>query len=198
MEIHCENISLTFQEKKIFEDLNFTIKSGENICIGGESGKGKSSLLKIIAGQLKPTSGQIVFDAIPLNKNSIKSIRNQLIWIPQNINLPVYNGKQLIDLMQIKKNTALVKNYLNDLGLDNTFLTKDFSKISGGQKQRIIISICLSLNKEIVLMDEPTSSLDEHAIELLIQLIKKIKNKIFISASHNETWLQSVDKIIQL
>jgi polar amino acid transport system ATP-binding protein/putative ABC transport system ATP-binding protein len=100
--------------------------------------------------------------------------------------------------MNIPSNVQLVEEYLLKLGLEKDFISKDFSKISIGEKQRIIISICLSLDKEIILIDEPTSSLDVGSIKLLTDTIKSLNGKTIISASHNQTWLDSTDKIISL
>lgn len=196
--VRLDNITLSFADKSIFENFSTDIKRGENVCFSGASGRGKSSLLKVIQGYITPQKGNITINDIELSSSSINKIRESIIWIPQNINLPVNNAIELMSIMDISFNKKHINTYLEELGLDANILSKDFTKISGGQKQRIIIAICLSLNKEIILMDEPTSSLDEDSISLLINTLKNMSGKTIISASHNLTWLNSVDKVIKL
>lgn len=149
-------------------------------------------------GYLLPNKGEIHLHGLLLNEKNIQEIRKKIVWIPQNINLPVDHGLELMKLMEISSHQPLVESFLEQLGLENSMLSKNFNEISGGQKQRVIMAICLSLDKEIIMMDEPTSSLDEDSIQLLIHCLKSLKNKTIISASHNSTWMKSTDQIIAL
>ncbi|MCY1720024.1 ATP-binding cassette domain-containing protein [Prolixibacteraceae bacterium Z1-6] len=196
--IHFENISLSFSEKIIFDNLTITINQGEKICLSGPSGRGKSTLLNLLQGYVLPNKGKIIINGKVLNDSTIREIRKQIISIPQNINLPVKNGMELVELLEISQNLHAIKEYNQKLDLESDILIKDFAKISGGQKQRLLISICLSQPKDIILMDEPTSSLDDKSIELLINVIGELKGRTIISASHNQLWAKSSDKIIEL
>ncbi len=196
--IEFKNINLKFPDIKLFENLNFKIESREKVCISGDSGKGKSTLLKMLQGYVLPDDGEIFIDNIKMDYHYINAIRDMMIWIPQNINLPVDNGSELMELMDISSNKLKVEDLLNQLKLEKTMLSKDFRKISGGQKQRIIIAICLSIEKNIILMDEPTSSLDTESIAALINTISLMENKTFVSASHNDQWLMEFGRVIKL
>jgi polar amino acid transport system ATP-binding protein/putative ABC transport system ATP-binding protein len=196
--IQCKNIELTFSGKRIFDNLNFYIEKGENVCLSGPSGKGKTTLLKILQGYIIPDKGQILINNTELNTKTIKEIRDSIVWIPQNINLPVKTGWELLHLLHIRSQIDVVKEFSERLGIDKDIISKDFSKISGGQKQRIIIAICLSLNKKIILMDEPTSSLDDVSIHSLIKTVQSLNGKTIVSASHNRLWVNSTDKKINL
>lgn len=196
--IECTNISLSFSNTVLFRDLNLLIKEGENVCLSGASGKGKTTLLKILQGYIIPDNGLVRIASNTISPTTIKQIRESIIWIPQNINLPVNNGMELIKLMNIRSSKERIIDHCQQLGLERDIIYKDFNIISGGQKQRIIISICFSLDKNIILMDEPTSSLDKKSINLLIKLINSLNNKTIVSASHNQQWLNSTDKTILL
>lgn len=196
--IACKNISLAFSDKLLFEHLNIHIEEGANVCLKGASGKGKTTLLKILQGYIIPDEGEIRIDSKILGSKTIKQIRDSIVWIPQNVNLPVNNGLELLKLMNIISNMDQVTRITKELRLEKDILSKDFSIISGGQKQRVIISICLSLNTKIILMDEPTSSLDDNSIQSLIRVIQSLKGKTIVSASHNKLWVKSVDKTITL
>lgn len=196
--IEFRSISLSFQDKAIFTDFMAEIKAGEKVSISGPSGRGKSSLLKLVQGYLSPDAGKILIDNEEISQKSIHHLRKKMAWIPQNINLPVNNGQEMVELMDISTNKESIVDYLTKLNLEGDILSKNFSKISGGQKQRIIISIVLSLQKPILLMDEPTSSLDEKSVKRLIELMDSLENTTVLSASHNQTWLDHSDKVIEL
>ncbi|HYQ57175.1 MAG TPA: ATP-binding cassette domain-containing protein [Draconibacterium sp.] len=196
--IRCKNIHLSFNKVAVFSNFNLLVQQNENVCISGASGRGKSSLLHLLQGYIKPQNGQVIIDREVLSPSTLKNIRNKIVYIPQNINLPVKNGNALVELLGIKNNSQQISSILNQLGLSPDFMTKDFFKISGGQKQRIIIAICLSIDKPIVLMDEPTASLDEASIDLLIKTTRALKGKTIVSASHNQSWAKSCQRIIEL
>lgn len=196
--IEFKNISLSFQGNSILTNFNEEIPAGAKFSVGGASGRGKSSLLKLIQGYLIPDSGNIIVDSEEITSKTIHQLRKKMAWIPQNINLPVNNGAELVELMEVARHKETIGHYLEMLDLKTAVLDQDFSTISGGQKQRIVISIVLSLGKPIVLMDEPTSSLDEKSIANLLEVVNTLKNTTIVSASHNKTWLDHSDKVIEL
>ncbi len=196
--IECKNIKLSFDTVTIIESLSFLVKENQKACVVGESGKGKSSVLKMLQGYVQAASGEIIIDNEQLTEKSIDSIRQKMVWIPQNFNLPVEKGIDLLKLMQLQQNTEKVEEILPELGLEKQHLYTNFNEISGGQKQRVIISICLSIPSKILLMDEPTSSLDEASINLLLNKINSLSDTTVLSASHNASWIQKTDKIIEL
>lgn len=196
--IQCENIDLSFAGKVVFDNLNLSVEKGKNVCLSGPSGKGKSTLLKILAGFVIPDRGQVVINDKVLDTTTIRQIRDSMIWIPQNINLPVENGLELMKLLHLSAHLQSVNGFIQKLGLEQDMIGMDFSKISGGEKQRIVISICLSFDKEIILIDEPTSSLDDDSIELLISTIQSLDRRTIVSASHHQKWVNSADKVIAL
>jgi len=196
--INFDHVSLRFQDKTIFHDLNLDIKKGERVSLIGGSGRGKTTLLKLVQGYLLPDSGTIkIYDEV-LTSKSIHHLRKEMAWIPQNINLPVSKGIELMRLMDITDKSTSISIFLEELGLNASIIHDDFSKISGGQKQRIVISIVLSLDKSIILLDEPTSSLDDKSIKMLLKVMKSLENKTIVSASHNQVWNNQADKVIEL
>lgn len=196
--ISGKNISLSFNSTFIFKDLTFSIHGGENACFSGPSGKGKSSLLKIIQGYIIPDTGQVEIDGMDLNIENVRKIRSKMAYIPQNINLPVDNGKELLKLINDRNAEKTVDSFIEELGMPADMLTRRFDEMSGGQKQRVVIAVCLSLDREIILLDEPTSSLDDESIDKVIRVIQNLKNRTIVSASHNQKWIRFVDKKINL
>ena len=196
--IECKNIQLTFDAVTIIDSLSFFIKEKQKACVVGESGKGKSSVLKILQAYLQPSAGEVYINNEKLTVKNIDEIRKNIVWIPQNFNLPVEKGIDLLKLMQLQQNLKKAEAILPELGLEKLYLHKNFNEISGVQKQRVIIAICLSIPCKILLMDEPTSSLDETAIDLLLRKINSLEDTTVLSASHNASWINKTEKIIEL
>ncbi|MFP4556863.1 MAG: ATP-binding cassette domain-containing protein [Bacteroidales bacterium] len=196
--IKCKDVTLSFDGKKVFDDLNIQIRKGEHACIRGISGKGKSTFLKLLQGYVIPSSGSIEINGLLLNTENIKRIRKYMVWVPQNIHLPVQNGLELANMVNLKIQESEVDKLLNQLGLEHDIINKNFSKISGGQKQRVVIAICFALHKDIVLMDEPTASLDDESTSQIINTVKGFNGSTIVSASHNQLWVKSADKIYDL
>ena len=193
-----EHINLSMNGKPLFRGLGFNIEPEERVCFAGPSGKGKSTLLKMLQGYILPDSGIIEIMGKRLDPSNIKEIRSVMSYIPQNINMPVNNGTELLKMLRAGERTEITQNIMQSLDMEGNMLSRPFDEMSGGQKQRIIIAICLSLDRDIILLDEPTSALDDKSTESLIKVIKDLNRKTIISASHNPIWIKSSDKTILL
>jgi ATP-binding cassette subfamily C protein len=207
-----KNIGFKFtsETEEILKDINFEIKKNEFIAIIGKTGSGKTTFLNLLMGLLKPTSGQITVDESDIN-NHIKEWRSNLGFVPQNINL--------LD-ESLKKNIAygLNDNQISEANIDksielsqlSTFLQNNKKqiemsigesgiKISGGQKQRIAIARALYNNPEILILDEPTSSLDPVTTSKLFDTLKKLNNeKTIILVSHDIKDFNIFDKVYEI
>ncbi|MDD3488587.1 MAG: ABC transporter ATP-binding protein [Paludibacter sp.] len=196
--ININQITLSFQDKTILDNFSAQIRRGEHVCFSGPSGRGKSSLLKIIQAYLIPAKGEISIDGLTLNRLQVKNIRNKMAYVPQNIHLPVKNGTELLEMLAKSQLSEKAEVFCEKLGLPREMLSRSFDEMSGGQKQRIVIAVCLSLEREILLLDEPTASLDDEAIETLIECIKGLENTTVVSASHNSKWLNAAGRVISI
>ena len=196
--ININQITLSFQDKTILDNFSAQIRRGEHVCFSGSSGRGKSSLLKIIQAYLIPAKGEISIDGLTLNRLQVKNIRNKMAYVPQNIHLPVKNGTELLEMLAKSQLSEKAEVFCEKLGLPREMLSRSFDEMSGGQKQRIVIAVCLSLEREILLLDEPTASLDDEAIDALIECIKGLENTTVVSASHNSKWLNAAGRVISI
>jgi len=197
--ISFENICLKFENEIVFSNFSMEILKGEKTGISGPSGSGKSSILKMIMGITIPDSGRISVNDMEVSPANIKEIRKLIAWIPQNINLPVDNAAELLNLLNIEReNKDKFFEYLYKTGISPEIAVKRFSEVSTGQKQRIVIAASLALERVILLIDEPTSALDSMAAEKLASLILSKDHITVVSASHDPVWNNSLQRIIKL
>ncbi len=196
--IEFKNVSIHFAEKQLINDLSFFLKKGEHLCLSGGSGAGKSTLLKLLQGYVLPSKGEVFVDNLLITPENIQKIRSAMVYIPQNVNLPVRDGRELADLLYASEKLPQTQSYMEKLGLSAGQISQSFDLISGGEKQRLVVSICLALNKNIILLDEPTSSLDQDSIKKLMGILEEKKETTIVSSSHNQNWIASADKRINL
>ncbi len=196
--ITLKNISFGYNSKddKILEKINLDIKSNEFIAIIGKTGAGKSTFLNLLTGILEPTNGEIL-----INNKSIKgnydSLRNLIGFVPQNIYLfddtirkniafGVQEEKISNDKIIKSSSQAQLSKFISKLKNNYEFnIGENASKVSGGQKQRIAIARALYNNPPILILDEPTSSLDKETTKEIHEYLKILsKTKTIIMVSH--------------
>lgn len=173
--LKTDNISFSYNgESPVLMNISFTLKEGESLGILGPNGGGKSTLIKIIAGLLKPNSGDLFF----MNK-SIHELKKYpyeiLSYVPQNSELNTTLPVKVNEYMSFTGNSN------NDelLKLVGIFHKKDslISKLSGGEKQRVLLARALINKPKLLLLDEPTKGLDSNGQDQLMSIIEKIKSK---------------------
>ena len=204
--IHINNISLKRKNNIVFKNLNLEIKGNQITGIIGPIGSGKSSLMKIITGILD-YDGDIIIDNQNIKQCKHESVLKHIIYIPQH---PILFNKSLYhnitygsthdkdSVNKILKELDLL-TFFNSFpqGLD-TIAGKGGSNLSGGQKQMIALIRSLLQNKKIILLDEPSSSLDNKNKQIFMNLVKKLKNKTIIINTHDDKLFEICDKIINI
>lgn len=190
------SFSYNFKDEKVLEKINLDISSGEFIAVIGKTGVGKSTFLNLLTGILEPTEGDIL-----INDKSIKgnheNLRNLIGFVPQNIylfddtikkNIAFGVQEENISNEKILKSSTLAQLTKFISKLENNFefnIGENASKVSGGQKQRIAIARALYNDPPILILDEPTSSLDKETTKEIHQYLKILsKNKTIIMVSH--------------
>jgi len=201
--------SYTSYTEPVLKNITLTIQPGERVAIIGEIGGGKSTLLKLILKLEETTSGQIILDGIPYSNIPIHVLREKIGYVPQqpilfnrtvleNIKYsnPHVTDDEVTDLFE-KYNISDEFSNLED-GL-NTKVGKNGSKISGGQRQ-LIWSLRILLHKpEILILDEPTASLDEKTKDILIQMYDiAMQNKTIIMVTHDKYLMNYAKRHIEL
>ena len=211
--INIKNVSFAYSddpEKKVLNNVSFKIHKNTSIAISGVSGAGKTTLVDIILGLLKPTSGNIYCDDNDISDN-IKGWRDNLSYVPQNIFLTddtirnnVAFGINANNVDDNKIWEALDKAQLKDFvkqsprGLD-TIIGERGIRLSGGQRQRIGIARAFYRNTNIIVLDEATSALDYETEKNILDHITKIsKDHTLIIITHRLNTISMCDHIYQI
>ena len=216
--MELKNINFTYKntDQPILTNVNLTINKGDKIGIIGQSGSGKSTLVDIIMGLLKPTAGKIILNNSNINFDKDKfKIRNNFSHVPQNYFILNETIKENI-LFSVSKEIAANENNENNLmkaiscselnefinnfesGV-NTIIGDKGANISGGQRQRIALARAFYKEKNILVLDEATSSLDENTENKIIKNLNDLyPNLTVLFITHKKNLLKNFNKTINL
>jgi len=186
--IDIKHLRKTFGDNKVLDDLNLTIHKGENVAIIGQSGIGKSVLIKCLVRLLEPNTGEIkIFNQniTPIHHDELDTIRRRIGFL--------FQGGALYDSMTVRENLefplrrnskGMTKEEIEELiidSLENVGLKEAINhlpnELSGGMKKRVALARTLILKPDIILYDEPTTGLDPITSKEISELIVKIQNK---------------------
>ncbi len=192
-----------FSKKKIYavRNVSFKIEKGEFFSLVGESGSGKTTISKLILRLLKPDSGEILFygkDIFSMSKKELKEYRRKIQVVFQNPYTsfnPLMKIKDIVkeplDIHKIgteKEKLERVKEVLSMVNLPEEFMERYPDQLSGGQRQRVGIARALAINPEIIIADEPVSSLDVSIQAQIINLFLKLHKELgltFLFIAHD-------------
>lgn len=204
-DITLRNISKSFNGKNIINHLSLEIPAGSKVAVTGKSGAGKSTLVNMLMGFIRPDSGNITLLGMDVNEENINEIRENLSWVPQELNIDVNYVRDLLFLpFSYNKNKKgrpsekTIINALNKFGLNEDILGKDVSDISGGEKQRIFLTSSSLLNRKICFLDEPTSGLDASSKRKVINYFLNECTSTVVAVTHDQEWIDISDIIIDL
>lgn len=204
--IQLSNISKCFGKKTVLSNISLFINKNEFVCITGESGVGKTTLLNIIGLLEKPDSGEVILegkkrfsnkDILKLRREFFGYIFQDYLLLPdesvkENICISKYNSK--------KMDKRAIDKVMEKVGLDSSYLQKKVHYLSGGEQQKVAIARMMLKQYELVLADEPTGNLDYKNKMDVIKIFKDIKKegKTIICVTHDKEVADSADRVINL
>lgn len=184
-----QNIIVSFGYPALLNKINLQIERRERVCLVGRNGEGKSTLMKVITGEVKPDNGEIIFE----KGTQLAELTQE---VPQNTYGKVFSiiASSLIGFEDWEKNYR-IKEVLSHLNLDRE---TEFEKLSGGLKRRVLLAKALVTQADLLLLDEPTNHLDIENILWLEEFLTK-KNGTLLFITHDRRFLQKVaTRIIEL
>ena len=181
--LNIEHISKIYGEKVIFEDASFGVQEGDKVGIIGINGTGKSTLLKMLAGEEVPETGQIIM------QNNIR-----LAYLPQNPQFP--ENATIFSYIQDCEAEWKVQSNLTQLGI--TEYEKHIAVLSGGQRRKVALAKILAQDFDILLLDEPTNHLDEAMISWLEEYLKSFRGTVLM-VTHDRYFMDKVtNRILEI
>ena len=190
--VSFENVSFSYGKIPVLENVNFKIMEFASACILGPNGGGKSTLLKLILGLIKPVSGKVkVFNSSP------EKVRWKIGYMPQYTSFDSLFPISVIDVVLMgrvekhlggrysKKDREIALRGLSLLSLED-LINNNFSLLSGGQRQRVLIARALASEPDLLLLDEPTVNIDPGIEEDFFEILEKLSRRVTIlTVSHD-------------
>jgi phospholipid/cholesterol/gamma-HCH transport system ATP-binding protein len=185
--IRLEQVSVRFGGQRVLEDITLDIRRGQTLVVIGESGCGKTVLLKLIIGLLRPTSGKITFDGKVLTDLGDRELTRQRLRFGF-----LFQGAALFDSLTVYDNVAfglrgqrrpeaeireIVRQRLQEVGLPPGVEQKMPAELSGGMKKRVGLARALAIDPEVMLYDEPTTGLDPIMSDVINELIQQTRRR---------------------
>jgi ABC-type multidrug transport system ATPase subunit len=201
LEIQLHQIGRRFNRDWIFKDIHYHFESGKRYAILGRNGAGKSTLLKVISGILTPSSGTVEY---VLNGQSlpIEQVYKHLsIATPYMELIEDFTLNEMVDFHFNFK--SYLAGYKKELVLDYMGLSSSLNKplrfFSSGMKQRVKLTLACMSEGEVLMLDEPTSNFDQHAIHWYHELLEKtVKNRILIVCSNQPEEYKTCTEFLRL
>lgn len=181
--LKISNLRKQFSDTAAVDEISFNVPRGKCFGLLGPNGAGKTTTIEMMEGILKPTSGEILFEGKPLDKNYYQGVGIQ------------FQHTAIQDFLTVKETLKLFANFYNqsrpqdeliEICALQEILNKDTRKLSGGQRQRLLLALALLNDPKIIFLDEPTTGLDPQSRRNFWQLINNIKsqNKTILLTTH--------------
>ena len=199
-----DNLGLVSPEKMILEGISLSIKEGEHLTITGPSGSGKSSLLKLLAALVSPSSGLLFYQGQDLGELDPVAYRREVSYCFQQ---PVLFGQTVRDnvafpfeIRQIPFDQERVLTALARLNLGPEFLEKPIKDLSGGEKQRVALVRNLLFEPKVLLLDEVSSGLDEKTKILLRTFLNDLHQEgvTLIEVTHDQQEIEAAERLVTI
>lgn len=187
--LRVENLRVDFNDHMVISDISFDLNDMTCLMVAGPSGSGKSTLLKAINRLVEPTDGSVYLRDDDVRQLSVPALRARIVYVPQSAALgpvPVRENLQLgLAFRGISITEDTIQSLLAEVRLPPAYLPRNTRTLSGGEQYRLSLAMALSMEPEILLLDEPTAHLDPeltgHIAEMISERIQRGLSAIIVS-----------------
>ncbi len=206
-DIEFKGVSFEYGNVKVLNNLSFTIARGTSVAIVGLSGGGKSTLIKLIVGLLKKNKGELLLDGKDIDEIHLNSYYDHISYLSQDTPIfdatlrgnIVFDDHTLTDkeLFEILEKVHLKEKVFHLPDQLDTFVGEKGVKLSGGERQRLAFARIIAQKKNVLILDEPVSALDNITEQSLMEtILNEFKDRTLIIVAHRLNFIKDVDKIL--
>ncbi len=196
--INLSQVSFSYNEKPVLHHIDIVVEDGEMVALLGPNGCGKTTLIKLAAGVLRPNKGEIYLNGSRLNSFKRREVAQQVAVVPQQFFIPFAFTLREVVLLgrtpflkafsdETSSDGQVVEDAMDLVGIDN-LKERYFNELSGGERQKAVLAMALAQEPKLLLLDEPTAHLDiNHQVEIieLVQTLNRENRLTVIAAMHD-------------
>ncbi|MEU2865377.1 thiol reductant ABC exporter subunit CydD [Streptomyces mirabilis] len=210
-EIGFEGVTVRYPGRSgdAVSDVSFTVEPGETVALVGPSGVGKSTLLNVLLGFVEPVAGRVRIGGVDLAEADVEEWRSRVAWVPQRPHLYAGSIAENVRLARLDADDAAVRRALADAGalefVDalpdgvGTLLGEDGSGLSAGQRQRLALARAFLADRPVLLLDEPTASLDGATEAEVVAAVRRLAvGRTVLLVVHRPALLEVADRVVRL
>ena len=194
------------QAREVVKGVSFTAQAGECLAVLGVNGVGKTTMLKCINRIIRPSSGEVLVDGVPVGKLGGRALAQQIGYVPQGCEFAdssvfdavLLGRKPFIQWDVTKRDLEIVQEVLGLMSLEE-YANRNVNALSGGERQKVSIARALAMNPDILFFDEPTSALDPELTGEILKVIRELASEhmTMVVVTHEMKFARDVaDKVI--
>ena len=192
--LEFRNIHLKYDQRQIFSGFNLEIEQYDKVLFCAPSGRGKTSLVKMLLGFVVPEAGEIIVDGMSLSGETVNAIRRQISYVSQDADIPKGLVSEVFATVfkfpvnrHLNYQEAVLRQWLETMALPQDTLQKNVDALSGGERQRLALIMGILLDRDIWILDEITTGLDLALKTKMVELVLSY-NKTILVVSHDDIY----------
>ena len=192
--LEFRNIQLKYDQRQIFSGFNLEIEQYDKVLFCAPSGRGKTSLVKMLLGFVVPEAGEILVDGMSLSGETVNAIRRQISYVSQDADIPKGLVSEVFATVfkfpvnrHLNYQEAVLRQWLGTMALPQDTLQKNVDALSGGERQRLALIMGILLDRDIWILDEITTGLDLALKTKMVELVLSY-NKTILVVSHDDIY----------